>query len=101
MNANLQALLAQRFRVKIVTLTILVSDWSGRDYYYYDDDLMFATDYMARILPIPSSQEFIDHYVTCEGAGTRQVSGVYRGYALFRCASLPNDTLTFPVLILY
>lgn len=100
-NLNLQSLLSQRYRVKVVNLTILTTDWnSSRRYFYYDDDLMFATS-VNQVIPIPSGQDFIDHFVTCVEVGNREVSYVYRGYALFECASLPSTDLTFPVLILY
>lgn len=100
-NINLQSMLAQRYRVKIVNLTILTADWNNRRYIYYDDDLMYVVEYQTQVLPIPSGQEFIDHFVTCIIAGRRKVNDVYRGFAEFECASLPSTDMTFPVLILY
>lgn len=99
-NINLQSMLAQRYRVKIVNLTIQTTDWNGRRYVYYDDDLMYV-NYQTQVLPIPSGQEFIDHFVTCINAGRRNINDVYRGFAEFECASLPSIDMTFPVLILY
>lgn len=97
----LTSMLLQHTKVKVIIVTILSTDWdSSRHYIYYDDDVMYVSDRSRQILPIPSGQDFIDHFVTVNGAGRRQVNGVYRGYIEFQCTSIPSTDLTFPVIIL-
>lgn len=97
----LTSMLLQHTKTKVIIVTILSTDWdSGRHYIYYDDDVMYVSDRSRQILPIPSGQDFIDHFVTVNGAGKRQVNGVYRGYIEFQCTSIPSTDLTFPVIIL-